>query len=75
MRATIKIIKSLIPAPVLRHVIRPVLRHLELSRAAKVLRKFYFEKQLSQLKPILFESGETHNFTYDLTDENIRYRA
>jgi len=75
MRATKKIIKSLIPKPVLRHIIRPVLRHIELSKQAKALRNFYFGRQLSKLKPILRESGETHNFTYDLTDENLRYLA
>jgi predicted O-methyltransferase YrrM len=61
------IVKSVVP--------EPVLRRIRLSRHARTLREFYFGRQLRTLKPILFESGELHNFTYDLTNENLRYMA
>ncbi len=62
-----KLIKPFIPAPILRRIY--------ISRAAKSLREFYFGRQLRTLKPLILETGETHNFTYDLTDENLRYMA
>jgi len=46
-----------------------------MSREASRLREFYFGRQLRTMLPILFQSGETHNFTYDLTDTNLRYLA
>jgi hypothetical protein len=67
MRTLISIIKPFVPGPV-RH-------RISLSRSARRLREFYFGRQLRALKPIIFETGETHNFTYDLTDENLRYLA
>lgn len=67
MRAIKRLIKPLIPPAVLRHI--------QLSRTAKTLREFYFGRQLRAIKPIMFETGETHNFTYDLTDQNLRYLA
>jgi hypothetical protein len=75
MSATKKAIRALTPKPILRHIVRPVLRRIELSRYAKWLRNYYFGRQLRAIKPILFESGETHNFTYDLLEENLRYLA
>jgi len=69
------VIKPLVPEAIKRSVIRPVRRRIELSKAAKTLRDFYFGRQLKTLRPIMFETGETHNFTYDLTDENLRYLA
>ena len=67
MRAIKKIIKPLIPAALLRRI--------RLAKSAKTLREFYFGRQLSMLKPLMFQTGETHNFTYDLTDQNLRYLA
>ena len=70
-----KLLKPLIPEVVKRSIVRPALRHIELSRASKALRDFYFGRQTRALRPIIFATGETHNFTYDLTDENLRYLA
>ncbi|HKU53850.1 MAG TPA: class I SAM-dependent methyltransferase [Rhizomicrobium sp.] len=60
-------VKPLIP--------RCVKRYIKLSKAAKTLREVYYGRQLKALKPTIFATGETHNFTYDLTDENLRYLA
>jgi predicted O-methyltransferase YrrM len=62
-----KFIKLVVPEPILRRV--------RLWRHAKTMRDFYFGRQLKAIKPILFETEEMHNFTYDLTDENLRYLA
>jgi predicted O-methyltransferase YrrM len=35
----------------------------------------YFKQQVSAIHPILVATGETHNFTYDLTGANLRYLA
>jgi len=60
-------IKRLIP--------KAIRRHFRLSQSATALREIYFGRQLKQIKPIVLATGETHNFTYDLTDENLRYLA
>jgi len=60
-------IKPLIP--------KGVLRHIKLTKAAKSLRDFYYGRQLQAIKPIIFATGEVHNFTYDLTDKNLQYMA
>jgi Methyltransferase domain len=62
-----KIIKAAIP--------KPMRRQIHLLRSARRLRKFYFGEQLSAIRPLVFLTGETHNFTYDLTEENLRYLA
>src|SRR5436190_7273437 len=67
MNAIKKIIKPFIP--------RSLRRRIQLSRTADSLRDFYFGRQLKMLKPVIYETGETHNFTYDLTDQNLRYLA
>jgi len=59
MSAIKKTIRALIPEPILRHIVRPIRRRIELSRYAKWLRNYYFGRQLRAIKPILFESGET----------------
>ena len=50
-------------------------RHARLSKAAKELRNIYYGPQLRALKPVVLVTGETHNFTYDLTEDNLRYLA
>ncbi len=64
----------------LKTVIKPfvpkfVRRYIGLSLAVKTLRAFYFGRQLRAIKPLIFATGETNNFTYDLTDDNLRYLA
>jgi hypothetical protein len=64
----------------IKNAIKPLIpeavrRHIRLSKASKTLREFYYGRQLKALRPIVFATGETHNFTYDLTDENLRYMA
>jgi hypothetical protein len=75
MNVVRRILKTVVPEPIKRSLIRPALRHVELSRATKTLREFYFGRQLRALKPTVLATGETHNFTYDLTSENLRYLA
>lgn len=60
-------IKSLVP--------KAIRRRIRLSKSAATLREAYFGRQLKAIKPIIFATGETHNFTYDLTTENLRYLA
>lgn len=52
-----------------------VRRRLVALRDARQFYNFYFKRQASSILPILLATGETHNFTYDLTDKNIRYLA
>ncbi len=37
--------------------------------------KTYLGRQTATILPILLATGETHNFTYDLTEKNLRYLA
>ena len=67
MSAIRKLLKPFIP--------KSVVRDIRLAIAAKKLREFYFGTQLKALKPIMFSTGETHNFTYDLTDDSLLYLA
>src|SRR6185437_6904648 len=67
MRMIRKLIKPLVP--------ESVVRYIRLSRDAKLLRDNYFGRQLRIMKPLIMATGETHNFTYDLRDENLRYLA
>ncbi|HEX4272835.1 MAG TPA: hypothetical protein VHZ32_15700, partial [Rhizomicrobium sp.] len=62
-----RILKPLIPASLVRRI--------RLSKDIKRLRDFYFGHQLRSLKPIILATGETHNFTFDLTDTNLLYLA
>jgi predicted O-methyltransferase YrrM len=48
-------------------------RRVRLFWADRRLREFYFGRQLRAIKPLLRQTQETHNFTYDLTDSNLRY--
>jgi predicted O-methyltransferase YrrM len=59
------LIKSLLPGSALRRI--------QLTKAANALREFYFGRKLRTIKPLIFATGETHNFTYDLMDENLPY--
>ncbi len=52
-----------------------IIRRLRLWVAYRKLRYFYFGDQLRAIKPLLRQTQETHNFTYDLTDDNLRYLA
>jgi predicted O-methyltransferase YrrM len=64
---------SHIKSAIKRLVPKAIRRHFRLSQSATALREIYFGRQLKQIKPIVLATGETHNFTYDLTDENLRY--
>jgi predicted O-methyltransferase YrrM len=44
-------------------------------REARRFKEFYFGNQLRAIMPLLLQTGETHNFTYDLTDANLLYLA
>ena len=40
---------------------------------ARHLRKNYFGSRSRSVPPAIMASGETHNFTHDLTDKNLRH--
>ena len=54
---------------------KSILKRIQMSREAGRLKEFYFGNQLRIMFPMLLQSGETHNFTYDLTEANLRYLA
>lgn len=54
---------------------KSILKRIQMSREAGRLKEFYFGNQLRMMFPMLLQSGETHNFTYDLTEANLRYLA
>jgi predicted O-methyltransferase YrrM len=54
---------------------RAIQKRLRLSWEAKRFKEFYFGEQLRTIKPLLRQTGETHNFTYDLTAANLLYLA
>lgn len=60
-------IKNILPKPLLN-------RYL-LLRDARRLREQYFGRQLRVMRPLMIATGETHNFTYDLREENLCYLA
>lgn len=61
------VLKAVIP--------RPVRRRLVMAMAARRHKEFYFGGQLRAIYPTLLATDETHNFTYDLTERNLRYLA
>lgn len=50
-------------------------RSLLLRQTTEHLDREYFNRPRSLILPLLRETGETHNFTYDLTDRNLDYLA
>ncbi len=71
------IVKAVVPKPI-RDILRtlvpkPIRRQFHLTQSVRRLRKFYFGDQLRMIKPLVFHTRETHNFTYDLTETNLRY--
>lgn len=60
-------IKAAVPAFLLRR-----LRAVQHSHRFK---EFYYGAKLRAIYPLLVSTGETHNFTYDLSDTNLRYLA
>jgi hypothetical protein len=70
-------VKAVVPGPA-RNALRAMIpgqvrRTVSLTMASMRLKKFYFGAQLRTIKPMIFRTGETHNFTYDLTEANLRY--
>ena len=66
-RTAKRFIKTIIP--------KSILRRIQMSREASRLKEFYFGNQLRTMLPMLLQGGETHNFTYDLTEANLKYMA
>ena len=48
-------------------------RHLLARRNARRFYKHYFGAQISMILPTLLTTGEMHNFTFDITERNIKY--
>ena len=61
------VLKAVIP--------KPVRKRLVMFAAARRHKEFYFGQQLRAIYPTLLATDETHNFTYDLTECNLRYLA
>jgi predicted O-methyltransferase YrrM len=61
------IVKGLIP--------RPVLRRVSALRASRRFYDFYFRPRTSSIFSVVLATGETHNFTYELTERNLLYLA
>jgi predicted O-methyltransferase YrrM len=59
------VLRAITPAPIMRW------RHKR--RDLRYFREHYFGAKLRMIRPLVEQSGETHNFTYDLTDTNLRY--
>ncbi len=58
-------IKSAMPAP--------LWKRLSARRARRHLYDRYFRDAVEAIHPTLLSTGETHNFTYDLTDRSLQY--
>ena len=57
--------KSIIP--------NPVWRRMSAVRDSRQFYNHYFKRQIDTIFPIVLATGETHNFTYNLTDRNLLY--
>ena len=67
MKILRRLMKSLLPAPALRRI--------QLGRAAHALFETYYGRKVRAIRPTVLATGETHNFTYDLCERNLRYLA
>jgi hypothetical protein len=67
MSSVIRTFAGKIPTPLRRRILAPF----------NAFRFFnaYFGRQTMAIFPTLIATGETHNFTYDLTERNVRYLA
>lgn len=50
-----------------------VYRYVTLVMHARRLRENYLNRRMRSVLPTVMATGETHNFTYDLTEQNLRY--
>jgi predicted O-methyltransferase YrrM len=62
-----RVLKMLVPASLRRRV--------GLTRSAKHLFEVYYGAKVRAITPTVLATGETHNFTYDLSDRSLRYLA
>jgi len=67
MKMLRRLIKSMLP--------ESVLRRIELGRAARALFETYYGSNVRAIRSTVLATGETHNFTYDLGERNLRYLA
>jgi predicted O-methyltransferase YrrM len=71
--------RHIIPAPLRRLGRRAVLEPMARRRAAAEFSRqmfdSYFHARTSLIKPVFLATGERYNFTYDLTERNLRYLA
>lgn len=56
-----------------RAIPNSIREQIRLRQAAKNFKEVYFGDQLRTILPLVLKTGETHNFTYDLTETNLRY--
>jgi predicted O-methyltransferase YrrM len=54
---------------------RALVRRVRAIQASHNFYDAYFKRRIDSILPILLATGETHNFTYDLTDTNLLYLA
>jgi predicted O-methyltransferase YrrM len=67
MKLLRRLIKYLLPAPVLRRI--------KLKNDAHALFENYYGRKVRTVCSTVLATGETHNFTYDLGERNLRYLA
>jgi hypothetical protein len=67
-----RLVKASMPSPLFENVLKPVYRAFRAFRRASYFREMYYGTQLRALYPLLRNTGEMSNFTYDLTDKNLR---
>lgn len=70
-----RLVKAIVPSPLFNRVLKPAYHSLKAARRAKYFREMYYGAQLRALYPLLRTTGETSNFTYDLTEKNLRNMA
>lgn len=65
MKLLRRLAKSILPAQVQWRI--------RAARQSKQFYQFYFARQVEAIRSTVTATGETHNFTYDLSERNLRY--
>jgi hypothetical protein len=66
-------LKSSIKAAIKAVLPNAAIRRIRMEQDIRRFRESYFGEKLRLIRPIVQQSGETHNYTFDLTERNIRY--
>ena len=68
-----RLVKAITPRPLFQGLLKPAYHHFRTAKAVRRFREMYYGAQLRAMYPLLRETGELYNFTYDLTERNLRY--